>query len=95
MNLGIKMENAEVFGLGGLSYGTVTFLNEKTRIIYNTNLMQADIPILVTKNKTNADNLFRNPSPSLFQKLKTKRAPTVPKFRNNEPPNRHQTLDPE
>ena len=57
--------------------------------------MQADIPILVTKNKIKADHLFRNPSPTLFRQLKNKRNPTAPKIRNNEVPPRHQTLDPE
>ena len=46
--------------------------------------MQADIPILVTKNKIRADNLFRSPSPSLFQRLKNRRNPTAPKIKNND-----------
>ena len=57
--------------------------------------MQADIPIVVTKNKIRADHLFNNQSPTLFQKIKSKRNPTVPKIRKNEQPLRHQTLDPE
>lgn len=57
--------------------------------------MEGDIPILVTKNKIKADHLFQNQGPTLFQKLRTKRNPTAPKMRPNEPPSRHQTLDPE
>ena len=57
--------------------------------------MQADMPIVVTKNKIRADHLFNNYSPTLFQKSKSKRNPTVPKIRKNEQPLRHQTLDPE